>query len=234
MYQAKYIIYIGNFKISETIVTQWLIMLFLTVLALILTRNLKPIPETRRQHFVEWAVGSLRSFVTGVMGENFITRMPDMVYYIGTIILFFAISDIVTLVGLRSPTTDLDTTAAWASMTVALIYIMGVKFKGPSYFKGFLEPTPLLLPLNLIGELARPISLAFRPFGNILGGSIIMALFYQLLGFVSELIPNVSIPFGQLAIPVPLHMYFDVFAGLLQAFIFSMLTMVFVSSAADE
>jgi len=209
-------------------------MLFLTVLALILTRNLKPVPETKRQHFVEWAVGSLRNFVTGVMGEKFITRMPDMVYYIGTIILFFAISDIVTLVGLRSPTTDLDTTAAWASMTVALIYIMGVKFKGPSYFKGFLEPTPLLLPLNLIGELARPISLAFRPFGNILGGSIIMALFYQLLGFVSELIPNVSIPFGQLAIPVPLHMYFDVFAGLLQAFIFSMLTMVFVSSAADE
>src|SRR3712207_3477307 len=91
MYQAKYIIYIGNFRISETIVTQWLIMLFLTVLALILTRNLKPVPETKRQHFVEWAVGSLRNFVTGVMGEKFITRMPDMVYYIGTIILFFAI-----------------------------------------------------------------------------------------------------------------------------------------------
>ena len=221
MYQAKYIIYIGNFKISETIVTQWLIKLFLIVMSLILTRNLKPVPETKRQHFLEWAVGNLRSFVTGVMGERFISRVPNMVSYIGTILLFFALS-------------DLDTTAAWALMTVALIYIMGVKFKGPSYFKEFIEPTPLLLPLNVIGELARPISLAFRPFGNILGGSIIMLLLYQLLGYVSGLIPNLSIPIGLFAIPVPLHMYFDIFAGLLQAFIFSMLTMVFVSSATED
>lgn len=234
MYQAKYIIYIGNFKISETIVTQWLIMLFLIVMSLILTGNLKPVPETKRQHFLEWAIGNLRSFVTGVMGERFISRVPNMVSYIGTILLFFALSDIVTLLGLRSPTTDLDTTAAWALMTVALMYIMGVKFKGPSYFKEFIEPTPLLLPLNVIGELARPISLAFRPFGNILGGSIIMLLLYQLLGYVSGLIPNLSIPIGQFAIPVPLHMYFDIFAGLLQAFIFSMLTMVFVSSATED
>ena len=96
-----------------------------------------------------------------------------------------------------------------------------------------MEPVPLLLPLNIIGEIARPISLTFRPFGNILGGTVIMGLLYQFLGFISTLIPNVSIPFLQFLIPVPLHFYFDLFAGCLQAFIFVMLTMVFVSDAAQ-
>ena len=100
-------------------------------------------------------------------------------------------------------------------------------------FKELLEPIPFLLPLNIIGELAKPISLSFRPFGNILGGSVIMALLYQFLGFVSTSLTGINIPFGQLIIPVPLHLYFDIFAGVLQAFIFIMLTMVFVSNATE-
>jgi len=92
---------------------------------------------------------------------------------------------------------------------------------------------PIFLPINIVGEIARPISLSFRPFGNIMGGTIIMSLVYQFLGYLSTLIPNVTIPFGQLVIPVPLHLYFDIFAGCLQAFIFIMLTMVFVGSEAE-
>jgi F-type H+-transporting ATPase subunit a len=114
-----------------------------------------------------------------------------------------------------------------------MIYYAGVKFSGIGYFKGLLEPMPLLLPLNIIGELAKPISLSFRPFGNILGGAVIMALLYQFLGYLSTMIPGVGIPFGQLLIPVPLHLYFDLFAGLLQSFIFIMLTMVFVGIATE-
>ncbi|MFQ6847409.1 MAG: F0F1 ATP synthase subunit A [Clostridium perfringens] len=90
-----------------------------------------------------------------------------------------------------------------------------------------------LLPLNIIGESEAYI-LSFRPFGNILGGAVIMALLYQFLGWLSTLIPGISIPIGQLVIPVPLHLYFDLFAGVLQAFIFIMLTMVFVGNAAEE
>ena len=119
-------------------------------------------------------------------------------------------------------------------ITFCMIYYAGVKFHGLKYFKGLLEPIPFLLPLNIIGEVAKPISLSFRPFGNILGGAVIMALLYQFLGWLSTLIPGVSIPIGQLVIPVPLHLYFDLFAGLLQAFIFIMLTMVFVGNAAEE
>ena len=115
-----------------------------------------------------------------------------------------------------------------------MIYYAGIKFNGLKYFKGLMEPVPFLLPLNIIGEIAKPISLSFRPFGNILGGAVIMALLYQFLGWLSSLIPGVSIPIGQLIIPVPLHLYLDLFSGVLQAFIFVMLTMVFVSDAAGE
>ena len=128
----------------------------------------------------------------------------------------------------------LDTTVAWALITFFMIYVMGVKFKGMAYFKGLLEPTPLMAPHNIIGEFARPISLSFRPFGNILGGSIIMSLFYKMLEYFSSMIPSLKIPVGEFLIPVPLHLYFDLFAGSLQAFIFIMLTMVFVSGATQE
>lgn len=234
MYQAKYILYFGGFKLSETIVVQWLIMIFLILLSLYLTRDLKDVPTTKRQVLVEMAVDGLRNLVTDTMGKKFVENAPWIIAYIGSIFMFFATSNLIGLLGLRSPTTDLDTTVAWAGITIFMIYFMGVKFQGGKYFKSLLEPTPIMAPLNIIGEIARPISLSFRPFGNILGGAIIMSLLYKLLGFVSTLIPNVKIPFGQLLIPVPLHMYFDLFAGTLQAFIFIMLTMVFVGSTAEE
>jgi F-type H+-transporting ATPase subunit a len=91
------------------------------------------------------------------------------------------------------------------------------------YIKGFFDPVPFLAPLNIIGELANPVSLSFRLFGNILSGVIIMGLIYQALGFISPLVTPVF------------HAYFDVFSGLIQTFIFIMLTMVFISGAmADE
>ncbi|CAK7029065.1 MAG: ATP synthase subunit a [Peptostreptococcus russellii] len=234
MDQARYVLYLGNLKISETIVVQWVIMLLLIIAAFIMTRNLKKVPTSKRQHFLEWAVSSLRNLVNETMGETFTSRVPWITSYIGTIMLFFLSSNLVGLLALKSPTTDLDTTVGWALITFFMIYVMGVKFNGPKYFKSLIEPTPLMAPLNIIGELARPISLSFRPFGNILGGTIIMGLVYSLLQYISTLIPHMSIPVGQFLIPVPLHMYFDLFAGSLQAFIFVMLTMVFVSSVVPE
>ena len=234
MSYAKWIIEFANgFKISETIITSWLIMIVIIIAAMLLTRNLKPVPTSKVQIMLEYVVGMLRNLVRGNMGDDVEKRMPNMTPYIGSLFLFFACSNLIGLLGFRSPTADVDTTLAWALITCFLIYYEGVKVKGPSYFKGLLEPVPFLLPLNIVGEIARPISLTFRPFGNILGGTVIMGLIYQLLAFISSLIPNVSIPFLQLVIPVPLHLYFDLFAGCLQAFIFIMLTMVFVSDATQ-
>ncbi len=109
----------------------------------------------------------------------------------------------------------------------------GIKSKGTgTYLKGFLEPFPALLPLNIIGELANPISLGFRLFGNIIGGLIIMNLLYGALAGLSGYL-GIPLPIFQAGIPAVLHIYFDLFAGLLQSFIFTMLTMVFVSMAMD-
>jgi F-type H+-transporting ATPase subunit a len=231
---TQWIIEFANgFKISETIVVSWIIMAGIIIAALLLTRNLKPVPTTKRQILLEYAITALRGIVHVNMGDDVEEKMPNMLPYIGSLLLFFACSNLVGLLGFKSPTTDVDTTLAWALITVFLIYYQGMKAHGLKDWKGLLDPLPLLLPLNIISEFARPISLTFRPFGNILGGSVIMALLYQLLAFVSTLIPNVSIPFLQLVIPVPLHFYFDLFAGCLQAFIFVMLTMVFVKNATE-
>lgn len=232
-YTQWIITFANGFRISETVVTSWIIMAGIIIAALLLTRNLKPVPTTKRQIMLEYVVGSLRDLVKGNMGNDIEKRMPNILPYLGSLLLFFACSNLIGLLGFKSPTTDVDTTLAWALMTVFLIYYEGMRVKGLGYWKGLLEPIPIMLPLNIVSEFATPISLTFRPFGNILGGTVIMGLLYQLLGFISTLIPNVSIPFLQLVIPVPLHLYFDLFAGCLQAFIFIMLTMVFVSNAVE-
>lgn len=233
MRYAQWVLYIGNFKISETVIVSWMIIAGLAIASYFLTRNLKKIPTSKTQILLESAVMMLVKLVTDTMGEKTVKRMPNMIPYIGSLFLFFACSNLIGLLGFRSPTTDIDTTLAWALITFFMIYYAGIKASGLSYFKGLLEPIPVLLPLNIIGEFAKPISLTFRPFGNILGGAVIMSLLYQFLGWLSTLIPGVTIPFGQLIIPVPLHLYFDLFAGLLQSFIFIMLTMVFVGNAAQ-
>ena len=232
-YTQWLITFANGFKISETIVTSWIIMAALIIIAFLLTRNLKPVPTKKKQIMLDYSVVSLRNLVHVNMVDDVEKRMPNMLPYIGSLFLFFVCSNLIGLLGFKSPTTDVDTTLAWALITCFLIYYEGVKAKGPGYFKGLLEPVPLLLPLNIVSEFARPISLTFRPFGNILGGTVIMGLLYQLLAFISSLIPNVSISFLQLVIPVLLHFYFDLFAGCLQAFIFIMLTMVFVSNATE-
>lgn len=233
MEQARYILYIGNFKLSETVIVSWLIIAGLALASYLLTRNLKKVPTSKVQIFLEIAVGGFDKFVKTTMGPKAIKKLPFIVPYLGSLFLFFACSNLIGLLGFRSPTTDLDTTLAWALITFFMIYYAGVKSKGMATFKELLEPIPFLLPLNIIGELAKPISLSFRPFGNILGGSVIMALLYDFLAFVGTALTGLSVPFGQLIIPVPLHLYFDIFAGLLQAFIFIMLTMVFVSNATE-
>ena len=223
----------GSFRVSTTVTTSWLIIAVLAVTSYFLTRNLKKVPTSKVQIFLEYAVTTLLNLVKSTMGEEAVKKMPNMVPYIGSLFIFFVCSNLIGLLGFRSPTTYLDTTVAFSLITVFLIYYSGVKAKGIAYFKGLAEPVVIMLPMNIVSEIARPISLSFRPFGNILGGAVIMSLVYQFLGFLSGLIPGITISIFQFAIPVPLHLYFDLFSGVLQAFIFVMLTMVFVGNAAE-
>ena len=223
----------GSFRVSTTVTTSWLIIAVLAVTSYFLTRNLKKVPTSKVQIFLEYAVTTLLNLVKSTMGEEAVKKMPNLVPYIGSLFIFFVCSNLIGLLGFRSPTTDLDTTVAFSLITVFLIYYSGVKAKGIAYFKGLAEPVVIMLPMNIVSEIARPISLSFRPVGNILGGAVIMSLVYQFLGFLSGLIPGITISIFQFAIPVPLHLYFDLFSGVLQAFIFVMLTMVFVGNAAE-
>ena len=117
MSQARFILYLGNFKLSDTVIVSWLILAGLALASYLLTRNLKKVPTSKVQVFLEIAVGGFDKFVKTTMGPAAIKELPFMVPYLGSLFLFFAVSNLIGLLGFRSPTTDLDTTLAWALIT---------------------------------------------------------------------------------------------------------------------
>jgi F-type H+-transporting ATPase subunit a len=222
--------FLGTFQITETVTVTWLIMIGLIVFSILSTKKLEKVPK-RLQLVLEILVGAVNNLTAQTMGEDKKSFAP----YMGTILLFLAIANLAGLIGLRPPTADVNTTIGLAMITFTMIHVSGVRKKGiGKYLKGFTEPLLPMLPLNIIGELATPISLGFRLFGNIIGGLIIMNLVYSALaGLSAKLFGPSMIPIFQTGLPAVLHVYFDLFAGILQSFIFTMLTMVYVSMAMD-
>ncbi|MDO4720321.1 MAG: F0F1 ATP synthase subunit A [Peptostreptococcaceae bacterium] len=215
--------------ITETVTVTWAIMAILVIGSILLTKNLQRMPS-RVQIVVEMFVETVYNLTKTTMGEDKVGFAP----YIGTLILYLTFANLAGLAGVRPPTADLNATLALALITFGMIHVNGVRRKGLfGYLKGFTEPFALLTPINLIGEIATPVSLSFRLFGNIVGGMIIMSLLYGALGAASTALLGTQIPFLAIGVPAILHIYFDLFSGLLQTFIFAMLTMVFVSGAMD-
>ncbi|KNZ43106.1 F0F1 ATP synthase subunit A [Acetobacterium bakii] len=211
---------IFGLTITQTVVNTWICMAIAIILCYLLTRNMKKIPG-KAQVIAETLVTVMDNLVAQTMGKDKMKFAPYML----SLILFLAVSNTAGIYGLRSPTADLNCTIALALMTFFMTQFFGFKSKGVGgYLKSFLEPMPFLLPINIIGELANPVSLSFRLFGNLLGGGIIMALLYSALA---------GLIFFPVLIPIPFHFYFDIFSGLLQSFIFTMLSMVFISGAMD-
>lgn len=210
-----------QFRFTETIRNTWIIMAILIAFAIVVRiklRKFKDVPETGFQNFVETIVDVMDSFVAGNMGEKY-KYFGNWFFGVFTFILF---ANLFGLLGFRAPTADLATTACLALTTFFLIHFMGIFTAKGGYFKSYLEPIPFLLPINIISEIATPVSLSFRLFGNILGGSIIMGLVYSLP------------PYIKVGIPAVLHVYFDVFAGCLQTFIFVMLSMAFIGDKIPD
>ncbi len=220
---------ITGFDITETVVNMWIIMAVIIALAIVATRNLKVRPG-KVQIVAEMVYKGIKDLLISSMGEKNMAFLP----YMGSLILFLALSNISGVFGMRPATADFNTTFSLAILTFILIQSNGIIHKGVGgYLKGYFEPMPLLFPINVIGEIANPISLAFRLFGNIIGGLIIMSLLYSGLSFISGAIIDIGIPFLAVGVPVAFHMYFDLFSGLLQSLIFTMLTMVFISMAQE-
>ena len=227
---------LGGLPITEAQVNSWLVILSLFFFCLFLTHGLKTRNMSVRQMVAEWIVTNVENLVRSNMGEFFMGFGP----YIAAILGLSACSSLLTLVGLFPPTSDINIVGGWAIMTFILITYY--KFKaGPwIYIKSFGEPVPFLAPLNVISEVATPISMAFRHYGNVLSGSIISLLIANLLANVSRMIfgnlPGIlgDFPILRIGLPAILSIYFDLFSGGLQAFIFAMLTMLYVSGGFPE
>ena len=165
------------------------------------------------------------------MGEYFKEYAP----FIASILALSAFSSLLSLFGLYPPTSDLNIVAGWAILVFFLITYYKLKSGPLKYLKGFFEPVPFLAPMNLIGEFATPLSMSFRHYGNVLSGTVISALLASALQGLSRMVLGwlpeflASIPIFQIGIPAVLSIYFDVFSGCLQAYIFAMLTMMYVS-----
>lgn len=222
---------LGGIPITETVVNAWIAMALLFVAAKWLTHNMQTVPS-RKQAAAEMVVSTLYNLVGETMGKDKLAFAP----YIGTLFFFSLCCSLMSMFGFRPPTGDLNTTLCWALITFGMIQYFGLKSKG---FKGwlhkFIEPMPLIFPLNFIGEFATPVSMMFRHFGNIAAGIAITSLLYGGLASLSGALFGwfTDIPILQLGLPAILSVYFDIFTSFLQAFIFSMLTMVFVSGAID-
>lgn len=222
---------IQDLPITESQVNSWLVILMLLGLCLFLTRNLKTRDIGTRQILAEWLVEKADALVKGSMGEYFMGYSA----FIAAILGLSAFSSLLSLVGLFPPTSDINVTAGWAVLVFVLITYYKCKCGPVRYLKSFAEPVPLLAPLNVISEIATPVSMAFRHYGNVLSGTVISVLIATALQGLSRLVlgwlPGVlgEIPFLQIGIPAVLSVYFDVFSGLLQAYIFAMLTMMYVS-----
>lgn len=205
--------------VTETLLSTWVVMGALILLAVIVRIRLrwfKDVPSGF-QNVIEIAVESMRNLAKSTMGST----LEGLGGYFFSIFAFVLVSNYSGLVGLRPPTADLATTLPLALSSFLLIHGIGIFMQKGNYFKSYLSPSPILLPINIIGELAKPISLAFRLFGNILGGVIILELLYTMPPLLFRfVVPDIG------------HIYFDLFAGAIQAFIFTMLSMTFIQQKA--
>lgn len=208
-------------NITETIILSWVIVLGLTLLVLFLTHDMKKKPEKKRQVIAEFIVEVVDNLVISTMGKRFKSFAP----YIAALFASSIFGSLISLTGLRAVTADYSTTLAWALISFVMIEAAKIKTDGiGKYLKSFINP------LNLISEVSTPVSMSFRHFGNVAGGMIISSLLYFALTGVSTAI-GLAIPVFTIGIPAVLSLYFDLFSGFMQAFIFIMLTMCYIEGA---
>ncbi len=280
---AQTLFTIGPVAITQTILSLIIVTATLAIAGVLLGRNLQKRPG-KLQVLTEKGVSMLMNLVEGTMGKHNLHWVP----YIGTIFVSSLLGSLIGLTGfLRSTTADLAVVLTWAVMTSVIIWYHSIKRNGfLGWLKGFTEPIAVMTPMNIVSEIAQPVAMAFRHFGNVAGGSIITMIIYTALALASNaligaisgswvlpailailgalllivgirkkklagkifgivfavlgalglatslnLLGGVEIPILQLGIPAALSIYFDLFSGFVQAFVFSLLSMVYIAGA---
>ena len=222
--------------ITAAQINSWAVMLSILGICLYLTHGIKVVPDSKRQLAAEWIVEKVTGLVSDNMGKKFLGFAP----FVAGILALSALSSLSSLLGLFPPTSDMNVVVGWAILV--FILITHYKLQGGlwNYIKGFFSPIPFFAPLNIIGEFATPISMAFRHYGNVMSGMVISVLIAFALRNLSVMVlgwlPGFlgQIPFLQIGLPAVLSLYFDIFSGCMQAFIFAMLTMMNIATAVPE
>lgn len=229
-----------SIPVTGTIVMMWIVMAVIIVLAIVFTRKLKTVPEGK-QNVAEIVVETINKLIKGNLGEHWKSFAP----FFGTVLLFLAFSNIAGIFNIlptgeqlykitgveffnklpeftiAPPTKDLNVTLMMALMMIVLIPYSGIKYKGvKGWCKGFLKPTPIMLPFNILDYGTRTLSLSLRLFGNILAGYVIIEMLYEGAAYVKPLIPVAS-------------MFFDLFDAGLQAYIFVFLSSLYISEVIE-
>ena len=207
--------------ITTTHVSLLIIVLALIGFAMVVNRVMKHATEVpgKFQNVAEMIVELLDGIVKGGMGKSAYKFMN----YIGTVFIFILICNLSSLVGLRPPTADYGVTLPLGLLTFVLIHFNKFKHQKVSgVIKGLCDPWPIWAPINIIGDIAVPISLSLRLFANVLSGTVMLALVYSLLSIIA------------IGWPAVLHVYFDIFSGAIQTYVFCMLTMTYISDAIGD
>lgn len=220
----KVFIFDSGFYITETVIWALVVSVIIAAAAIWAAHRLEKIPRGK-QTAAEMIVEFVYNLVSSTMGKENARRFAP---YMGTILIFILISNMLGLIGLRPVTTDINCTFALAFATFFLVQYSGIKSMGlGGKLKHMAQPMAFMFPIKILEEVALPISLGFRLFGNILGGMIIMSLLYGALASVTAGLG--SIPILDFIIPLPANAFFDIFEPVLQAYIFTMLSMVFIA-----
>lgn len=225
-----------DLPITESQVNSLMVVLSILGLCLYLTHGISVAPHSKRQIVAEWIVEKVQNLVNSNMGAYFSAFVP----FIAGIMFISAFSSLSSLLGLFPPTSDMNIVAGWAILVFVLITHYKLKGGLLPYVKGFFEPVFIFAPFNIIGEVATPVSMSFRHYGNVLSGMVISTLVayalqtlsHKLLGWLPGVLGQ--FPFLQVGLPAILSLYLDIFSGLMQAFIFALLTTIYISTGFPQ
>lgn len=204
----------GGIPVPESCVMTWGIIAVVALISILIVRKMKNVP-TGAQCFLEIGISWMNNFFLGILGSKGKKYLPVL----ETLLIYIGISNIVGLFGLRPPTKDLGVTATLAIFAILLIQFSSIRERGgKGWLHSFVEPMPLLLPINILELFIKPLSLCMRLFGNVLGAFVVMELV------------KLVVPVG---IPLVLSFYFDIFDGCIQAYVFVFLTSLFMAEAME-
>jgi len=206
----------GGIDVMESVAVTWIIMAIMMVASLILVHGLKVRNISKKQAALESGMSFIYDFFEGLLGKEGKAYIP----YLITVVIYIGIANMIGLLGFKSPTKDLNVTVSLAVMSIVLVEVAGIRKKGvKGWIKSFAEPIAIIAPINVLELFIRPLSLCMRLFGNVLGAIVVMALIKHLLPLI---------------VPLPFSFYFDIFDGVIQAYVFVFLTSLYIKEAIED